>query len=379
MSAVRPFHLAIPEETITDLRQRLDRVRWPDRSPAEDWSQGVPMAFMEDLCRYWRHDYDWRRCETSLNRAGQSLAHVDGLDIHFLHVRSPVPDAIPMILTHGWPGSVTEFLKIIGPLTDPERHGGSAADAFHLVIPSLPGFGFSESPAEIGWGVERIAKCWDALMRMLGYTGYVAQGGDWGAIVTTAIGQLPASSCRGIHLNMPVAFPNEVDLQSATPAEQEALANLARHQRQEFGYAVQQSTKPQTLGYALADSPIGQAAWIAEKFKTWSDCSGDLWSAVSRDELLDTVMLYWLGNHGASSARLYWESLAGWSNPRSTAAWTGCSLFAKEIFKPSRRWVARLFPNLSYWSEVERGGHFAALEQPELFVAEIRKCFALLR
>lgn len=379
VSAVRPFPIAIPEDTIADLHRRLNQVRWPDRETVDDWSQGAPLAFMTDLCRYWRHDYDWRRCEAALNGAGQSLAHLDGLDIHFLHVRSPVSGAMPMILTHGWPGGVTEFLKVIGPLTDPERHGGKLSDAFHLVIPSLPGFGFSESPSGAGWGVERIARAWDRLMQKLGYSHYVAQGGDWGAIVTTAIGQLPTSGCRGIHLNMPVAFPDETDLRSATPADQGAMARLARHQREEFGYAMLQSTKPQTLGYALADSPVGQAAWIAEKFQTWSDCSGDLWSVISREEFLDTVMLYWLGNNGASSARLYWESLAGWSQPRSTQAWTGCSLFAKEIFKPSRRWVERLFPNLAYWNEVERGGHFAALEQPELFVAELRNCFALLR
>lgn len=379
MSNVRPFRLDIAEESVAELYRRLDAVRWPERETVEDWSQGAPLAFMADLVRYWRHDYDWRRCEKALNGAGQCLVHVDGLDIHALHVRSPEANALPLVLTHGWPGGVVEFLKAIGPLTDPRGYGAAAADAFHVVIPSLPGFGFSQSPAQVGWGVERIATAWDKLMNALGYTSYVAQGGDWGSIVTTAIGQLERSSCRGIHLNMPLAFPNEDDLKAATPAERAALAELARYQREGFGYAMLQSTRPQTLGYALADSPVGQAAWIAEKFQAWSDCSGDLWSTISRDDVLDTVMLYWLGNKGATSARLYWESLAGWSQPRVTTAWAGCSLFAKEIYKPARRWVERQFPNLSYWNEVERGGHFAALEQPDLFVAEVRSCFARLR
>lgn len=379
MNLARPFRLQIPDETIRDLHRRLDGVRWPERETTRDWSQGTPLEFMADLVRYWRHDYDWRRCEAALSAAGQSLINIEGLEIHFLHAPSPQADATPLILTHGWPGGVTEFLKVIGPLTDPARYGGDAADAFHVVIPSLPGFGFSASPLQAGWGVERIAKTWDALMTALGYSSYVAQGGDWGSIVTMAIGQLDRSSCRGIHLNMPVAFPTEVDLETATPAEQAAMAGLARHQRDGFGYAILQATRPQTIGYALADSPVGQAAWVAEKFQAWSDCSGDLWSAISRDELLDTVMLYWLGNNGATSARLYWESLSDWSRPGVTNAWTGCSLFAKEIFKPARRWVERQFPNLSYWHEVERGGHFAALEQPDLFVTELRNCFALLR
>lgn len=379
MASARPFRLDVAEKDIAELHRRLDAVRWPERETVEDWSQGAPLAFMADLVHYWRHGYDWRRCEEALNGAGQCLIQIDGLDIHALHVRSPEAHALPLILTHGWPGGVVEFLKVIGPLTDPVRHGGAAADAFHVVIPSLPGFGFSQSPAQVGWGVERIAVAWDALMNGLGYTSYVAQGGDWGAIVTTAIGQLQRSSCRGIHLNMPLAFPSEDERRAATPAEQTALAAFARYRSEGFGYAILQSTRPQTLGYALSDSPVGQAAWIAEKFQAWSDCAGDLWSALSRDEVLDAVMLYWLGNKGAASARLYWESLAGSSQPRVTAAWTGCSLFAREIYKPTRRWVERQFPNLSYWNEIDRGGHFAALEQPDLFVNEMRKCFAHVR
>jgi pimeloyl-ACP methyl ester carboxylesterase len=373
------FRLDVSDDEIADLHRRLDFVRWPEREIVADWSQGVPLEFMRDLTQYWRTAYDWRRCEAALNAAGQSKINIDGLSIHFLHVRSRCANAMPLILTHGWPGGVTEFLKVIGPLTDPERHGGSARDAFDVIIPSLPGFGFSGIPSQIGWGVERVAKAWDALMRALGYEEYVAQGGDWGAYVTTAITRLPNSLCQGIHLNMPVALPTKHELETASDSERDAIADLERYRRTEFGYALLQSTRPQTLGFAIADSPVGQAAWIAEKFHAWSDCSGDLWSVVSRDELLDVVMLYWLGNRGASSARLYWESFERLSQPRGTLAWTGCSLFAKELFRPARRWVEREFPNLSYWNEVACGGHFAALEQPELFVTELRRCFSLLR
>jgi len=373
------FRLDVSDDEIADLHRRLDFVRWPEREIVADWSQGVPLEFMRDLTQYWRTAYDWRRCEAALNAAGQSKINIDGLSIHFLHVRSRCANAMPLILTHGWPGGVTEFLKVIGPLTDPERHGGSARDAFDVIIPSLPGFGFSGIPSQIGWGVERVAKAWDALMRALGYEEYVAQGGDWGAYVTTAITRLPNSLCQGIHLNMPVALPTKHELETASDSERDAIADLERYRRTEFGYALLQSTRPQTLGFAIADSPVGQAAWIAEKFHAWSDCSGDLWSVVSRDELLDVVMIYWLGNRGASSARLYWESFERLSQPRGTLAWTGCSLFAKELFRPARRWVEREFPNLSYWNEVACGGHFAALEQPELFVTELRRCFSLLR
>lgn len=379
MSNHNAFRLDVSDDEIADLHRRLDFVRWPEREIVADWSQGVPLEFMRDLTQYWRTAYDWRRCEAALNAAGQSKINIDGLSIHFLHVRSRCANAMPLILTHGWPGGVTEFLKVIGPLTDPERHGGSARDAFDVIIPSLPGFGFSGIPSQIGWGVERVAKAWDALMRALGYEEYVAQGGDWGAYVTTAITRLPNSLCQGIHLNMPVALPTKHELETASDSERDAIADLERYRRTEFGYALLQSTRPQTLGFAIADSPVGQAAWIAEKFHAWSDCSGDLWSVVSRDELLDVVMIYWLGNRGASSARLYWESFERLSQPRGTLAWTGCSLFAKELFRPARRWVEREFPNLSYWNEVACGGHFAALEQPELFVTELRRCFSLLR
>lgn len=379
MTIIRPYTLAIPQASIDALHKRLDQVRWPDGEVVNDWSQGTPLSFMRELCHYWRHDYDWRRCESRLNSLGQSMAQVDGLDIHFLHVRSSNPDALPMILSHGWPGSVIEFLKVIGPLTEPQRYGGNTGDAFHLVIPSLPGFGFSGHPKESGWGIERIANTWASLMAMLGYDEFVAQGGDWGAAVTTAIGQIDTPSCKGIHLNMPFAFPSESELSEATTEEKVAMARFTNYQQTGFAYALLQATSPQTLGYALADSPVGQAAWIVEKLQSWSDCNGNPWSIFSRDEVLDNVMLYWLGNSGVSSARLYWESLASWSGTHTTLAWTGCSIFPQELFKPSRRWVERQYPRLTYWNEVERGGHFAALEQPELFVSEMRRCFAALR
>ena len=276
MSNHNAFRLDVSDDEIADLHRRLDFVRWPEREIVADWSQGVPLEFMRDLTQYWRTAYDWRRCEAALNAAGQSKINIDGLSIHFLHVRSRCANAMPLILTHGWPGGVTEFLKVIGPLTDPERHGGSARDAFDVIIPSLPGFGFSGIPSQIGWGVERVAKAWDALMRALGYEEYVAQGGDWGAYVTTAITRLPNSLCQGIHLNMPVALPTKHELETASDSERDAIADLERYRRTEFGYALLQSTRPQTLGFAIADSPVGQAAWIAEKFHAWSDCSGDV-------------------------------------------------------------------------------------------------------
>lgn len=376
---IREFELHIPQDVLLDLQTRLEKVRLPDTETVQDWSQGVPTGFMLDLCKYWNEEYDWRRCESRLNLLGQHVANLDGLDIHFLHIRSPNPDAMPLIMTHGWPGSIIEFLKVIGPLTDPESYGGKAEDSFHLVLPSLPGYGFSAKPSVTGWNVHRIAKCWGALMRELGYGRYVAQGGDWGASVTTAIGGLGIGECAGIHVNMPIAFPDEEDLRNPGPDGEEALRRLAEYQKDEFGYASQQGTRPQTLGYGLADSPVGQAAWIVEKFYAWSDCNGDLWSVFSKDEIIDNIMLYWLGNAGASSGRLYWESLSTGFSQHKTPIWAGCSLFPKELFAPPRRWAEKQYTNLQYWSEVKQGGHFAAMEQPEIFVSELRKCFSMLR
>jgi pimeloyl-ACP methyl ester carboxylesterase len=295
-----------------------------------------------------------------------------------MHVRSPHPGALPLVITHGWPGSVVEFHKVIQPLVDPTAHGGDAADAFHVVCPSLPGYGFSDRPERRGWGVERIARAWAELMARLGYHRYGAQGGDWGATITTSIGQQDAEHLAGIHITMPTVAPDKATLGELTPREEAALASLAHYREWDSGYSKQQSTRPQTLGYALADSPAGQCAWIVEKFWAWTDCDGHPENVLTRDEILDNVMLYWLTATGASSARLYWESF-GRTNRDPVEVPTGCSIFPKEIFRPSRRWVERRFTDLRYWNELDRGGHFAALEQPATFVDEVRAFFRVVR
>lgn len=375
---ISPFQLAIPDATLADLRARLENTRWPDRETVDDWSQGVPLDRIKALCDYWEHEYDWRRCEARLNAAGQFQTDIDGLSIHFLHIRSPHPEAVPLILTHGWPGSVIEFLDVIGPLTDPVAHGGDAADAFHLVIPSLPGFGFSDKPTTTGWGVERIARAWLTLMARLGYSRFVAQGGDWGAAVTTAIGALAPPECLGIHLNMPLIYPAKEDLAHLTEAEQASVASMKFYRQSDSGYAKQQRTRPQTLAYGLTDSPAAQAAWIYEKFYAWTDNSGEPESALTRDAMLDNIMLYWLPATAGSSARLYWESLAHFRT-WPLALPVGVTIFPGEFSRPSRRWAERHYANIIHWNETDKGGHFAAFEQPELFVTELRTCFRQLR
>jgi pimeloyl-ACP methyl ester carboxylesterase len=375
---IEPFTLDVEPAALDDLRRRLQAVRWPDAATTDDWSQGVPLATMQRLRAYWLDGYDWRRCEAMLNGLGQFRTRIDGLDFHFLHIRSPEPDAFPLVLTHGWPGSVLEFAKVAGPLTDPAAHGGRAADAFHLVIPSLPGYGFSQRPTEPGWSTARTARAWIVLMQRLGYTRYGAQGGDWGASVTMNMGALAPPELAAIHLNMALGGPDAEDLAHLTPDEQARLQQVARHRTQGRGYSEQQSTRPQTLGYALADSAIGQAAWIYEKYREWSDCDGDPETVFSLDEMLDNIMLYWLPNAAASSARLYWESLASFS-PGAVSTPTGVSLFPKEIFRPTRKWAERALPNIVSWREPERGGHFAAFERPALFVDELRAFFADFR
>jgi pimeloyl-ACP methyl ester carboxylesterase len=293
-------------------------------------------------------------------------------------VRSPHANALPLVITHGWPGSVVEFLKVIGPLTDPTAHGGEARDAFHVVCPTLPGYGFSDKPTRAGWGVQRIADAWASLMARLGYARYAAQGGDWGAMVTTCIGAQDPQHCAGIHLNMPIVAPDPATLNDLTPAEQSALAGMQHYQQWDSGYSKQQSTRPQTLGFGLVDSPAGQAAWILEKFWAWTDCNGHPENVLTRDELLDNVMLYWLPAAGASSARLYWESFGKPPFDPVTVP-VGCSIFPKEIFRSSKRWAEKRFANLVYWNELERGGHFAAFEQPDAYVAEVRACFRHVR
>jgi epoxide hydrolase len=375
--AITPLRLAVPDADLDDLRDRLRRTRWPERETVDDWSQGIPLAYVRELCAHWADGYDWRATEARLNGLGQFRTVIDGLGIHGLHVRSPHEGALPLVITHGWPGSVVEFLDVIGPLTDPVAHGGDATDAFHVVCPSLPGYGFSDRPSRPGWGVERIARAWAELMRRLGYVRYGAQGGDWGSMVTADLGRLDPDHVAGIHLNMVVARPSP-DGGEPTESELAALAAYDEHRSWGTGYSKQQSTRPQTLGYGLVDSPAAQCAWIVEKFWAWTDCDGHPENALTRDQMLDNVMLYWLPATGASSARLYWESFTT-PGLHPVAVPTGCSVFPEEIIRPPRRWVESRFPDLRYWNEVERGGHFAAFEQPGLFVDEVRSFFRLVR
>lgn len=378
MSQVIPFEINIPDAQIDELKERLGRTRWPDAETVEDWSQGVPLAYMKEVCEYWRKDYDWVERERQLNRFPQFKTPLEGLDIHFIHVESPEKDALPLIITHGWPGSIVEFQKVIGPLSDPVGHGGRAEDAFHVVCPSLPGYGFSDKPTETGWGVEKIADTWAALMARLGYDRYAAQGGDWGAMVTSCIGARDPEHCVGIHLNMAIAPPTPESMDDLSELEQSALAGMQHYNDKDSGYSKQQSTRPQTLGYALVDSPVGQAAWILEKFWSWTDCNGHPENALTRDEMLDNIMLYWLPATGASSARLYWESFN--SPPMmEIPVPVGVSVFPHEIFKASKRWCEARYANLVYYNVLEKGGHFAAFEQPELFVEEVRAAMRSIR
>jgi pimeloyl-ACP methyl ester carboxylesterase len=376
--AVRPFRIEVPEADLVELSDRLTRTRWPEAETVDDWSQGIPLAYTQELCRYWATGYDWRATEARLNTIPQFVTEVDGLDIHFLHLRSPHPGALPLVLTHGWPGSVVEFEKALGPLTDPVAHGGDAADAFDVVVPSLPGYGFSGKPTATGWTVERTAAAWAVLMDRLGYGRYGAQGGDWGAMVTATLGHLDPVHVAGIHLNMPLAAPGSFDVSDLTDSEVAALQSFAEHRRRGTGYSKEQSTRPQTVGYGLVDSPAGQAAWIVEKFWAWADCDGHPEHVFSRDELLDNVMLYWLPAAAASSARLYWESFVR-PGFEEVSVPTGCSVFPKEIMRMSRRWAATRFTDIRYWNELDRGGHFAAFEQPATFVDEVRAFFRLVR
>jgi pimeloyl-ACP methyl ester carboxylesterase len=376
--AITPFILNIPQAELDDLRRRLQATRWPERETVSDWSQGAPLAHVQTLCAYWRDHYDWRRCEARLNALGQFRTEIDGLGVHFLHVRSPHPNALPLLMTHGWPGSVIEFLKVIGPLTDPLLHGGTASDAFHVVVPSLPGFGFSDKPKTSGWGVAQIAMAWMTLMSRLGYDRWVAQGGGWGSAVTTAIGVVRPKACAAIHLNMPLVYPGQEEMADLTSAEKAALASIAYYRDRDTGYAKQQATRPQSLGYGLVDSPAGQAAWIYEKIRGWTDNRGVPEDALSQDEMIDNIMLYWLPAAAASSARLYWESRAAFTSTKIDLP-VGISIYPKEIFRPSRRWAEKYLSRIIHWNELDRGGHFAAWEQPQLFVKELRNCFKRVR
>jgi epoxide hydrolase len=378
-SEIKPFRISVGDDVLDDLRSRLRRTRWPEAELVDDWSQGAPLNWIQEVCRYWAETYDWRRREALLNRFAQFTTAIDGLDIHFLHVRSPHPQALPLIITHGWPGSVVEFHKVIEPLTDPTAYGGNASDAFHVVCPSLPGFGFSAKPTTTGWGVDRIASAWAVLMDRLGYSRYGAQGGDWGSAITTALGAQDAEHCAGIHITLAMSARPNVDGQP-TPEEARALQGIQYYADWDSGYSKQQSTRPQTVGYGLTDSPSGQAAWILEKFWAWTDCDGHPENILGRDELLDNVMLYWVTATAASSARLYWESFG----PKRRTAHKvtipcGVAVFPKEIVAPVRRWMEASYTDIRHWREMPKGGHFAAFEQPELYVREVREFFAMLR
>jgi pimeloyl-ACP methyl ester carboxylesterase len=377
MPTIDPFRIAVPDDVLTDLRRRLTDTRWPEAECVADWSQGIPLAYTRELATYWADDYDWRSREAALNRFDQFTTEIDGLPIHFVHQRSRHPYAFPLVITHGWPGSIVEFQKVIAPLTDPTAHGGRAEDAFHVVCPSLPGYGFSGKPAATGWNTDRIARAWETLMVRLGYDRYGAQGGDWGAAVTTDIGR-NVGHCVGIHTNMPIGRPPASALENPTDEERTALAALKYYRDVDSGYYKQQATRPQTVGYGLVDSPAAQLAWIIEKFWSWTDCDGHPENTLTRDELLDNVTLYWVTATGASSARLYWESMAAFGSGGRVELPTGVASFPKEISRPPRAWCEPNY-HITHWTTMPRGGHFAAFEQPDLYVQDVRTFFATVR
>ena len=378
MSDISPFVISISDQQITDLNNRIANTRWPDAETTADWNQGVPLAYVKELVQYWGEQYDQQRLANRLNAFNNFKTNLLGLNFHFMHIRSSNPNARPLLLTHGWPGSVVEFLKVIGPLTEPQEHGGKADDAFHLVIPSLPGYGFSDKPQATGWGVEKIAEAWSALMARLGYSQYFAQGGDWGSVITSYVARQDPEHCLGIHINMGIVAPDP-NAENLTANELSIMAGWKYYQDWDSGYSKQQATRPQTLGYGLVDSPSGQAAWIVEKFYQWMDCDGHPENIVSRDELLDNIMVYWLTGSGASSARLYWESFGGGEGREQPVSIPmGATISTKDIFRTSERFASRVFTNIVYWKDKEEGGHFAAFEQPNAFVSELRECFGVM-
>lgn len=374
---VEPFHVSVPQGAVDDLKRRLEFARWPERETVGDWSQGVPLEKAHALIGYWRDKYDWRRFETRVNGFPQFRTQIDGLGIHFIHLVSPHANALPIVLTHGWPGSFVEFLDVIGPLSNPTRFGGSADDAFHVVVPSLPGFAFSDKPSQTGWDVNRIARAWATLMQRLGYERWVAQGGDWGAGVTHALAHLRPPGLIAAHVNWQFVFPEKLP-DDPTPAERMAIERAAWFTSDQSGYSHEQSTRPQTIGYSLADSAAGQALWIYEKFAAWTDSHGNPEDALAIDAMLDDISLYWFTDTAASSARIYWENnragLASFSAGRIELP-MAASVFPHEIFRPPKAWAQALWPNLFYWNELDKGGHFAAFEQPALFTEELRNAF----
>jgi microsomal epoxide hydrolase len=382
--AISRMRIEVPEEVLEDLRRRLAATRFPDQIPGSGWGYGTDQAYLRELCSYWRDKYDWRTQEAALNRLEHFRTSIDGQNLHFVHARSKSPNAFPLIISHGWPGSVYEFHKIIGPLTDPAAHGGSDADAFHLICPSIPGYGWSGPTHEPGWDVGRVADTFAKLMARLGYSRYGAQGGDWGAIITSYLGLNHPQHVAGIHLNMVVAGPPQGvanPMEGVAPEEMAGLADMGAFQKNETGYQQIQGTKPQTLGLALNDSPAGLAGWIVEKFRTWSDCGGDVEKRFSKDELLTNIMIYWVTQTINSSIRLYCETMrVGRFAPagKKIEVPTGCSIFPKEIIRPPRRWAEAQY-NVAQWTVHGAGGHFAALEEPAALVEDLRSFFRKLR
>ncbi|ANK89326.1 MULTISPECIES: epoxide hydrolase family protein [Rhizobium] len=391
--SIRPFRIHVDQSQLDDLKRRIAETRWPDKETVGDISQGIQLARVQDLVRYWGTDYDWRKAEDQLNALPQFITTIDGVDIQFIHVRSRYPNALPVILTHGWPGSIFEFIKTIGPLTDPTAYGGKPEDAFDVIIPSIPGYGFSGRPTDQGWGPDRVARAWDVLVKRLGYTHYVSQGGDHGSVISDALARQAPKGLLAIHLNMPATVPGDLmrainngDAAPAglSPAEKGAYDSLSAFFGRNAAYGAMMVTRPQTIGYSLSDSPSGLASWIYEKFVQWSDSDGVPERVLTRDEMLNDITLYWLTNTGASSSRFYWENNN--NNFSSEAQKTkdikipvGITVFQKEIYKAPESWSRQAYPSLVYYHQVERGGHFAAWEQPQLFAQELRAAFKSVR
>jgi pimeloyl-ACP methyl ester carboxylesterase len=374
MSDIERFQIEYTDDAIADLRDRLGRTRWPEKETVDDWSQGIPLSYVQELCEYWADRYDFALAQARLNAFPHYRTEIDGLGIHFIQARSPHADALPLVLTHGWPGSVVEFLGVIDGLTSPD----DPADAFHVVMPSLPGYGWSDKPTGTGWNVPRIALAWDQLMARLGYERYGAQGGDWGAMVTTSLAQQVPNHLVGIHVNTAIVAADKVPMDDLTAAEQAALARSRERSTWGMGYGIQQSTRPQTLGYGLVDSPAGQCAWIAEKFHDWTDCDGHPEKVLSKDQMLDNISVYWFSAAAASSARLYWENLQQ-IDTNEVPVPSGVSVFPHEVRLVSRRWAETRFTDLRWFGELDRGGHFAAFEQPAAFLDEVRGFFRTVR
>jgi pimeloyl-ACP methyl ester carboxylesterase len=392
-ASIRPFKIEVPQAQLDDLRKRIALTRWPDKETVDDISQGIQLDRVQKLVKYWGTDYDWRKAESELNALPEFITKIDGVDIQFIHVRSRHPNALPLLLTHGWPGSQFEFIKAIGPLTDPTAFGGRAEDAFDVVIPSIPGHGFSGKPTELGWGPDRVAKAWDVLMKRLGYKSYVSQGGDHGSVISDALARQNPSGLLGIHLNMPATVPGELmkGINAGDPApsslsqdEKDAYQSLSTFFGRNAAYGAMMVTRPQTIGYSLSDSPSGLASFIYEKFAQWSDSGGVPENVLSRDDMLNDITLYWLNNVGASSSRFYWENnnnnfSSDTQKTRDIKVPVAITAFPKEIYKAPESWSKQAYPSLIYYNQAAKGGHFAAWEQPQLFTEELRAAFKSLR